>query len=81
MDDRRLKKWEIALICAAAVTLLWGFAVGQTPCYGWWGTIYPELADAGGSAEAAAAGAQGVALRFRLLEWLEAALTAFKYRL
>ena len=80
MDDRKLKKWEIALACAVAVTLLWGFAVGRTPCYGWWGTIYPELADAGGSVQTAAAGAQGVELRFRALEWLTAALAALGLR-
>ena len=76
MFGHKLKKWEIALACAAAVTLLWGFAVGQTPCYGWWGTVYPELSAVDASAQTAAAHAQGAVLRFRLLEWLEAALAA-----
>ena len=77
MSDRHLKKWELALICAMAVTLLWGAALGSTPCLGWWGTLYPELSPETGSAQAvSSAGAGGVVLRFRILEWLEAALGA-----
>ena len=77
MPNGKLKKWEIALVCAAAVTLLWGFAVGRTPCYGWWGTVYPELVSAdGGLQTVAAVGTEGVVLRFRVLEWLDAWLAA-----
>ena len=72
MSDRRLKKWELALICAVAVTLLWG----RTPCYGWWGAVYPELSPVNGSVQTAADLAGGVVLRLRLLEWLEACLAA-----
>ena len=75
MSDERLKKWEIALACAVAVTLLWGCVFGRTPCRAWWGTIYPELVRTDGSAQTvAAAGAEGVVLRFRVLEWLDACL-------
>lgn len=81
MPDRKLKKWEIALLCAVAVTLLWGAAFGQTPCLAWWGTVYPELTPPDGGAQAASAvGAEGVVLRLRLLEWLEACLRALGLR-
>lgn len=77
MSGDGLRKWEIALICALAVTLLWGAALGRTPCFAWWGTVYPELTPADGGAYAAAAsGAEGVVLRSRLLEWLNACLRA-----
>lgn len=71
----RLKKWEIALICAVAVALVWSAALGRTPCLAWWGAVYPELAGADGSAQTAA-GAGGAVLRLRTLEWLRAALRA-----
>lgn len=77
MHDDRLKKWEIALICAVAVTALWSCALGRTDCRAWWGTIYPELTPAAPCVQTAA-GADGVALRWRLLEWLGAALKALK---
>lgn len=73
----RLQKWEIALLCAVIVALGWSLVLGRTPCAAWWGTIYPELTPADGSAQTlAAAGADGVALRLRLLEWLSACLAA-----
>ena len=76
-----MKKWEIALLCAAAVTLLWGAVFGRTPCFAWWGTIYPELTPAGGAAQTAALPAgEGVVLRFRVLEWLSACLRALGIR-
>ncbi len=72
-----LKKWEIALISAAAVTLLWGLALGRMPCLAWWGAIYPELAPADGSVQTVSAmDGEIVVLRLRLLEWLEACLRA-----
>ncbi len=72
----RLKKWEIALICAVAVTYLWYALPSGTAC-AWWGAVYPEFSpDAGLQAVSAAAG--GVELRFRLLEWLDACLKALK---
>ena len=77
MPGERMRKWEIALACSVAVTLLWSLAFGPTPCSAWWGTVYPELTPPDGSAQAvAAAGAEGVVLRFRLLEWLEGLLCA-----
>ena len=77
MPDRSMRKWEIALICAVAVTLLWGAALGRTPCLGWWGTIYPELTPADGSVQTAAQpGGETVVLRLRALEWLRACLRA-----
>ena len=77
MHDGRLKKWEIALACAVGVTLVWGLVLGQTPCFGWWGAVYPELAAGDGVQETLAGdGAAGVVLRFRLLEWLERWLAA-----
>ena len=51
MHDGRLKKWEIALACAVGVTLVWGLVLGQTPCFGWWGAVYPELAAGDGVQE------------------------------
>ena len=77
MSGERMKKWEIALLCAVIVTLLWSLALGRTPCRAWWGTIYPELTPENGSAQTmAAAGTDGVALRFQLLEWMNALLRA-----
>ena len=75
MHGNRLKKWEIALICAVAVTALWSCVLGRTDCCAWWGTIYPELTPAAPYAQAAA-GADGVVLRWRVLEWLDACLAA-----
>ena len=73
MSEKRLKKWEIALICTVAAALLSGAA----PCGAWWGSVYPEAApDVAGVQAAAAAAAEGAELRFRLLEWLEALLRA-----
>ena len=81
MSENRLQKWEIALVCAVAVTLLWSCALGRTPCGAWWGAIYPELTpDAQSAQTVAAAGAEGVVLRFRLLEWLEARFAALGLR-
>ena len=77
MSGNRLRKWEIALLCAVAVALGWSLVLGRTPCAAWWGTIYPELTPADGSAQTlAVAGAEGVELRFRLLEWVAACLRA-----
>lgn len=77
MPDGSMRKWEIALVCSVAVSLLWSLAVGPTSGCAWWGTVYPELTPPDGSAQAvAAAGAEGVVLRFRLLEWLEGLLCA-----
>ena len=70
MYGKRPEKWEIALACAVGVTLLWGLVLGDTPCLGWWGTVYPELSPEAGSAQAVSAAAGGVVLRFRILEWL-----------
>ena len=78
MSGEGLKKWEIARVCAVAVSLLWGCALGRTPCCAWWGAIYPELTPEAGSVETAA-GAGGVVLRFQLLEWLEAALRSLRF--
>ena len=77
LSDGRLKKWELALACAVIAALLWG----ATPCYAWWGAVYPELTPAeSGAQTVAAAGAEGVVLRFRLLEWLEACFAALGLR-
>ncbi len=77
MPGDGMRKWEIALLCAVTVTLLWSLVLGQTPCGAWWGVVYPEFTPAGGSAQTLAVpGAPGVALRFRLLEWAEACLRA-----
>ena len=77
MPENGLRKWEIALLCAVTVALLWSLVLGQTPCGAWWGTIYPELSPPDGSAQALAVpGGEGVTLRFRLLEWAEACLRA-----
>ena len=71
-----LKKWEIALISAVVVTMLWGL-LGRTPCLAWWGSIYPELAPPNGSVQTVSAmDGETVVLRLRLLEWLEACLRA-----
>ena len=68
-----LKKWEIALILALAVTLL----LGPAPGCAWWGAVYPELTpDMGARTAAAAVGGGAVELRFRSLEWLEGVLRA-----
>ena len=77
MPEEGLKKWEIALICAAAVAVLWGAVYGRTPCFAWWGTIYPEFTPADGSVQTAAQpGGETVVLRLRALEWLRACLRA-----
>ena len=75
MTGNRLQKWEIALLCAVAVTLVWG-RLGSTPGCAWWGAVYPELAPDAGSAETALVAGSGVVLRFQLLEWMEALLRA-----
>ena len=82
MSDHRLQKWEIALLSAVAVTLLFGAALGRTPCLGWWGAIYPELSPGAGETQTVmrAAAGGGVELRFRALEWLDAALRALGIR-
>ena len=71
-----LKKWELALLVAVLVTLLSGAL--SAPGGAWWGTVYPELLPGGaGSVAAAAIGdGSGVEVRFRTLEWLDAALRA-----
>ena len=66
-----LKKWEVALILAVAITLL----LGAVPGCAWWGAVYPELTP-DMSARSVAAMGGGVELRFRTLEWLETALRA-----
>ncbi len=77
MPEKGLKKWEIALICAVTVAVLWGAAFGRTPCGAWWGTIYPELTPADGGVQTAAGiGGETVVLRLRALEWLRACLRA-----
>ena len=81
MSEKHLQKWEIALLCAVVVALVWSAVLGRTPCAAWWGTIYPEFTPADGSAQTlASAGADGVELRFRLLEWLSSALRALGIR-
>lgn len=73
MEQKRLKKWEIALLLALCITLGWGLIFGETSCCAWWGVIYPELTQgAGASAEtfAAAGDTAGVTLRSHLWEWL-----------
>ena len=74
---QRLKKWELALICAVAVTLL----LGATPGDAWWGAVYPELTPPGGVQTVSTARAgEGVVLRLRSLEWLGDALHALGVR-
>ena len=67
-----LKKWEVALIGAVALTLL----LGAVPGCAWWGAVYPELTPAAGvqSVSTAAAGGAAVELRLRSVEWLEGVL-------
>ena len=38
----KLKKWEIALLCALILTLLLTPVLGAPGC-AWWGPVYPEL--------------------------------------
>ena len=75
MNDKRLKKWEIALLLALCVTLGWGLIFGGTECYAWWGVIYPDLAQGAGESAAtfAAQGetAGGLVLRSQLWDWLQ----------
>ena len=74
----RLKRWEIALILSVAVTLLLG---GGTPCRAWWGAVYPDASPEAHTAQTVSgAGAQGVELRFRTLEWLDACVEHIKNR-
>jgi hypothetical protein len=76
----KLKKWEIALICALALTLLLSPVLGQ-PCDAWWGAVYPDLTpDAAALSAFRAQTDGGVELRFRTLEWLNAALSALGVR-
>ena len=72
----RLKKWEIALLFAVLLTLMLAPVLGATPCYAWWGTVYPELTPDAAAQSVSTAEAGGVILRFRTLEWLDAALRA-----
>ena len=72
----RLQKWELALICAVAVTLL----LGATPGDAWWGVVYPELTPPGGVQTVSTAAGDGVVLRLRSLEWLDAALRTLGVR-
>ena len=67
----RLKKWELALLCAVLLTLALPPLLGATPCYAWWGTVYPELTPDAAAQRVSTAEAGGVVLRFRTLEWLE----------
>lgn len=39
MNKNKLKQWEIALLLAIWLTM----SLGSVPCYGWWGTIFPQL--------------------------------------
>ena len=67
-----LKKWELALIGAVILTLL----LGSEPGWAWWGAVFPELTPDMSAQSVSAAGAGGVELRFRTLEWLQSALRA-----
>ena len=67
----KLKKWEIALICALILTLLLTPLLGATPGCAWWGTVYPELTLSAAAQSVSAADSGGVELRFRALEWLD----------
>ena len=71
-----LKKWELALLCAVLLTLALTPLLGATPCYAWWGAVYPELTPDAAAQRVSTAEAGGVVLRFRTLEWLDAALRA-----
>lgn len=75
MHTNKLKQWEIALLLALYLTL----SLGNIPCYGWWGTIFPQLTDVYGSETASEAmaydapwtlqsGQQKIEVRFRVLE-------------
>ena len=72
----KLKKWELALLCAVALTLLLSSAPGATPCDAWWGAIYPELTPESAALSVSASDGGVVELRLRTLEWLERALAA-----
>ena len=67
-----LKKWELALIFALALTLL----LGNVPGLAWWGAVYPELTPNAGAQSVAAVSGGAVELRLRSLEGLRAALAA-----
>ena len=70
-----LKKWELALLLALGITLVYGFCSGTPACCAWWGTVYPELTgDIDAYLPASTAGGGGVEIRFRILEWLLALL-------
>ena len=74
MEHFRLKKWEIALLAALGVAVLYGAVFGPTECSAWWGTVYPELTESTETFAAASVGAEGVELRFRIAEWIAALL-------
>ena len=70
-----LKKWELALILALGITLVYGFFWGGTECFAWWGTVYPELTGTAGVYTAAAVtDGETVVIRFRIAEYIAALL-------
>ena len=79
-SEVRLKKWEIALAVSVCIAVGWGLLFGETRCCAWWGTVYPELTGAAGNAVPAAAlrGGETVVIRFRLAEWITAALALLR---
>ena len=80
MPDGGMRKWEIALLCAVAVTLLWSLLRGRTPCCAWWGAVYPELTPDAAVQRVSTAETGGVVLRFRALEWLDELAGSIKNR-
>ncbi len=75
----KLKKWEIALLCALILTLLLTPVLGAPGC-AWWGTVYPELTQGSAAQSVSTADSGGVVLRFRTLEWLDACVEFIKNR-
>ena len=74
----KLKKWEIALICALILTILLTPVLGAAPGCAWWGTVYPELTEEAAAQSVSASDSGGVVLRFRTLEWLDECLELLK---
>ena len=69
-SEHSVHPWELALLLAVALTLVWGAVFGEPRCGAWWGTVYPELSVPAAAAEASALGGSKVVLRLQLLDWL-----------
>ena len=75
-NDRKLRRWELALALSLCITFCHGLALQGTAGMNWWGVIFPGLAGDGMAEQVETStfpdgGEEEIQVRFRFLEWLE----------